>query len=99
MSTRLSGADLDLVLRRACADAGLPARTDLPAGVELVRRTGEDAAYLIIINHLDTDVTVPLDGVPHGTELLTGTTCTGSLPVPAGAVRVVRVGPRRSRFG
>jgi beta-galactosidase len=90
VSTRLSGGDLDLVLRRAYEDAGLPARADVPSGVELVRRIGEDTVYLIVINHLDTDVTVPLDGVPHGTELLTGTTCTGSLPVPAGAVRVVR---------
>src|SRR5262249_13854150 len=62
VSTRLCGADLEPVLRRACADAGLAHRTEVPSGVELVRRIGADAAYLIAINHLDTDVAVPLDG-------------------------------------
>jgi beta-galactosidase len=86
VSTRLRGGDLDAVLRRAYADAGLPVRSDLPDGVELVRRVGSGVTYLIAINHTDRDATVPGQGV----ELLTGAFHAGELPVPAGEVRVLR---------
>ncbi|MEN3304615.1 MAG: beta-galactosidase, partial [Micromonosporaceae bacterium] len=52
VSTRLSGPALRSVLGRAYADAGLAPRTDLPDGVELVRR----GPYTFVINHLDSDV-------------------------------------------
>jgi beta-galactosidase len=85
VSTRLSGVDLDAVLRRAYADAGVAPR-DLPAGVEVVRRAGGDASYLVVINHSDGDA--KLDAT--GQELLTGSPCEGDLTVPSGDVRVVR---------
>jgi len=83
VSTRLHSEHLDAVLRRAYPDAGLTPRTDVPEGVELIRREG----YLVAINHLDVAVGVPVKGL----ELFTGETCTGRLTVPAGEVRVVRV--------
>jgi beta-galactosidase len=93
VSTRLRGAHLDAVLRRAYADAGLAVPAGVPDGVELVRRVGEHAAYLIAINHTDRDASVP----GHGTEQLTGATCAGELLVPAGEVRVLREAPAARR--
>jgi beta-galactosidase len=82
VSTRLSGPALDTVLADAYADAGLAARTELPDGVEVVRRTD---GYLIVINHRDGEVGIAVTG----TELLTASHCPGELRVPARAVRVV----------
>jgi beta-galactosidase len=81
VSTRLTGADLDVVLRAA----GMPARPEYPDGVEVIRRVGPNACYLVAINHTDREVTVPA----AGQELLTDTACAGELAVPAGQVRVV----------
>lgn len=89
VSTRLTGADLDAVLDRACEDARIAPRTGLPYDVEVVTRTGDAGTYLFVINHTGGDAKVPLDA--PGTELLTGEPATGHLAVPAGAVRVVRL--------
>ena len=86
VSTRLRGTDLDLVLRRAYADAGVRPPDEVPDGLELVRRVGEQGEFLVAINHTDADLTVP----GHGTEQLTSATCAGELLVPAGEVRVLR---------
>ncbi len=83
VSTRLSDADLGLMLR----DAGMTARQDVPDGVEVVHRVGDVARYLLAINHSDRDVELPA----VGKELLTGAPCHGVLPLPAGEVRVLRV--------
>ncbi|HEY8473412.1 MAG TPA: beta-galactosidase [Natronosporangium sp.] len=88
VSTRLRGAHLDAVLRSAYADAGLTP-PDLPDGLELVRRVGDGASYLIAINHTGDEVSVPA----RGDELLTGAACPGELLVPAGEVRVLRATP------
>lgn len=82
VSTRLNGRDLDAVL----AEAGLVPHEGVPEGVELVRRVGDSASYLIAINHTDRDVEL----TASGKELLTGAPCHGVLPVPAGEVRVLR---------
>ncbi|GLH95446.1 beta-galactosidase [Phytohabitans aurantiacus] len=82
VSTRLNGRDLDAVL----ADAGLIPDEGVPEGVELVRRAGDSASYLIAINHSDRDVEL----TASGKELLTGAPCHGVLPLPAGEVRVLR---------
>jgi beta-galactosidase len=82
VSTRLGGADLDAVLR----EAGVTDDGDVPDGVEVVRRVGDSASYLVAINHGDRDVELP----GAGKELLTGAPCHGFLPVPAGEVRVLR---------
>jgi beta-galactosidase len=89
VSTRLDAQGLDAVLGRAAGDARIAPRDDLPQDVEVVRRSGESGTYLFAINHTAGDTKVPLD-VP-GTELLTGERAAGRLPVPAGAVRVVRL--------
>jgi beta-galactosidase len=86
VSTRPVGGDLDVVLRRAYADARISPPSDVPDGVELVRRTGGGASYLILINHGDRPAEVPA----AGTELFTDKPCGPTLIVGGGEVRVVR---------
>ncbi|WBO68047.1 beta-galactosidase [Streptomyces camelliae] len=89
VSTRLDAQGLDALVGWAADDARLTPRADLPRDVEVVRRSGESGTYLFAINHTAGDTKVPLD--TPGTELLTGERAAGRLPVPAGAVRVVRL--------
>ncbi len=85
VSTRLDVDGLAPVLRAAYADAGL-APSGLPDEVEVVRRHGAVADYVVAVNHADQPVEIPADG----TELLTGTAVSGTYKVPAGGVAVVR---------
>ncbi|ACQ81320.1 Beta-galactosidase [Beutenbergia cavernae DSM 12333] len=87
VSTRLGIPELAPVLRAAYADAGI-APSDRPQDVEIVTRHGDDADFLVAINHGDEDVKVHLS---RGVELLSGDPVTGALDLPAGAVAVVRV--------
>ncbi len=89
VSTRLDAASLDAIVAAACEDAGVPGRAALPRDVEVVRRAGAHGHYVFVLNHTGEEAKVPLDGA--GTELLTGDATTGTLTVPAGAVRVVRL--------
>ncbi|MER8037909.1 beta-galactosidase [Streptomyces hydrogenans] len=89
VSTRLDAASLDTIVAAACDDAGVPGRAALPRDVEVVHRAGADGHYLFALNHTAEDAKVPLDGT--GTELLDGGRVSGTLTVPAGAVRVVRL--------
>ncbi|WP_159501414.1 beta-galactosidase [Microbacterium sp. 18062] len=88
VSTRPDAAGLAAVLREVYADAGIaPAGT--PAGLEVVRRHGEAADYVVVVNHADAPATLAL----AGTDLLTGTASDNGLTVRAGGVAVVRTHP------
>ena len=89
VSVPLGTADLAPVLGAAYADAGLTP-SDLPEDLEVVVRHGDDADYVVAINHTDAPATLP--GVT-GTELLTGADAAPQLTVPAGGVAVVRTTP------
>ena len=90
VSTRLSPDGTATLLAAVSEAVGLPAPVDLPEQVEIVRRHGDAGEYLIAINHGQSDVVVPGDGV----DLLSGEPVAGGLPVPAGSVRVLRRGNR-----
>ncbi|MEV8309778.1 beta-galactosidase [Streptomyces flavidovirens] len=89
VSCRLGAVALDTILGAACEDASIVPRTELARDVEVVRRRGDGGEYLFAINHTEHDTKVPL--ATPGTELLTGEHTVGHLPVPAGAVRAVRL--------
>ncbi|MFD8010633.1 beta-galactosidase [Streptomyces sp. NPDC058955] len=89
VSTRLDAASLDAIVAAASEDAGLPTRVGIPHDVEVVRRSGAHGHYLFALNHTPEEAKVPLDGT--GTDLLTGTGASGTLTVPAGGARVVRL--------
>ncbi|CAL4858808.1 beta-galactosidase [Microbacterium sp. MM2322] len=78
----------DLVARLADEAGVAPAAVVEPGtgDLEIVRRRGELASYLFVINHGETDVHVESDGV----DLVTGTAVAGRATVPAGAVRIIR---------
>jgi beta-galactosidase len=83
--TRLDPDSLGRLVRQVCASANVrPTVPDLPPGLEAVRRGHADGTtYLFLINHGDSDVTLPVSG----TDLLTGQ---DGAVVPAGGVRVLR---------
>jgi beta-galactosidase len=85
LSTRPDAAGLERVMRRVYRDAGL-APAGLPDELEVVRRRGAEADYVVVVNHADRPAELALTGV----DLLTGETSDGAFKVAAGAVRVVR---------
>jgi beta-galactosidase len=85
VATALDAPSFATLVAGILDEAGVT-RTALPAGVELVVRSNDEARYTFVINHTDTAVSV----AASGTELLTGTEVAGALAVPAGAVSVVR---------
>ncbi|MEO7981509.1 MAG: beta-galactosidase [Sporichthyaceae bacterium] len=84
LATRTDPAGTTALVRQLCADVGI-ATHDLP-GVEVVRRSGETASYLFVLNHTDAAVEVPV----RGTDLVTDRACPGTVKVAAGGVAVVR---------
>lgn len=85
VSTSLDAAALSTLMSAAYADAGIVV-VPPPDGLEVVTRHGDDADFVIAINH--STETANLDGA--GTELVSGIEVTGSLTVPAGKVAVLR---------
>jgi beta-galactosidase len=85
---RLDAEGVRGLVDRLLADSGVVPPAPPRAGVELVRRIGEDRSYLFVLNHTDEEVVLP----SGGTDLLTGTTHADSVGVPAGGVVVLREG-------
>ena len=69
-------------------DAGVvPAVPGAPAGLEAVRRHGDDGrSWLFVLNHTAAGVQVPVSGL----ELLSGRRVAGQLGIAPGGVAVVR---------
>jgi beta-galactosidase len=84
VATRVDAAGTGALVRRLCDDVGI-AGHDQP-GIEVVRRTGETASYLFVINHTGAATEVPA----RGFDLVAGAACAGSVKVAAGGVAVVR---------
>jgi beta-galactosidase len=68
------------------ANAGIETTTPI-AGVEVLVRRNNTTSFLFVINHNATSIDYPATG----TELTTGQEISGSVTVPAGGVRVVRL--------
>jgi beta-galactosidase len=84
LATRLRPTGTAALVRELCGGAGVPVH-DTP-GVEVVRRDGEGASFLFVINHTDAAA----DLAATGTDLVTGQRCGGRIRVAAGDVAVVR---------
>jgi beta-galactosidase len=84
VATRVDAAGTDALVRRLCDDVGIAVH-DLP-GIEVVRRSGETASYLFVINHTGSAAEVPA----RGHDLVAGVSCAGTVKVAAGGVAVVR---------
>lgn len=88
VSTRLAQDCLDRLTGEVLSCAGVvPVIRGAPAGLEAVRRHGEDGrSWLFLLNHADCAAQVPV----AGQELLSGRQVTGLLDVAPGGVAVVR---------
>jgi len=84
LATRVDSDGTAALVHRLCREAGVAVEDR--AGVEVVRRLGATSSYLFVLNHTDREITVPADGV----DLLSGSSCEGSVVVAAGGVAVVR---------
>lgn len=93
ISTRPDAEGLAAVMAEVYADAGV-APAGLPDGVEVIRRVGEDADYVVAINHSAVTVSLPLFGV----DLLTQAETEGMLELAGGDVAVIR-SPRTADRG
>jgi beta-galactosidase len=86
--------DDDAYARLLHAHLGLAPGVE-PAGLEVVRRTGDDTCWLFALNHTDQPQEVRADGI----DLVTGARVSGTLRLAPGAVAVIRGGaagpPRR----
>ena len=88
LATRVDATGTAALVRRLCADTGVTLHEH--PGVEIVRRHGESATYLFVINHTDAAAEVAAQGV----DLVSGADCPGTVKVGAGEVAVVREGGR-----
>jgi beta-galactosidase len=86
VSTRLDPTGLDRLLARVLETADVHAPVDAPRGVEQVRRRGDRASYLFLINHRDDDVRLDVSG--H--DLVGDAAVDGELVLAAGGVAVLR---------
>ena len=77
---------LGSLLDRVLADAGVEPAAAVPPGVEAVRRSGANGSWLFLVNHTDSEQTVPASGTDLVREAAVGPQVT----LPAGGVAVVR---------
>jgi beta-galactosidase len=87
-ATRLDEAGTARVVDALLTEAGVAPVAEAPAGVEVVRRHGEDEGFLFVVNHTGEEVAV----AAHGRELIGATAVDGEVRVPAYGVAVVREG-------
>jgi beta-galactosidase len=88
VSTCLGPRAHDRLIAGVLDDAGVvPAVPGAPAGLEAVRRHGDDGrSWLFVLNHTAAGVQVPVSGL----ELLSGRRVAGQLGIAPGGVAVVR---------
>jgi beta-galactosidase len=86
VATRLDDDGTQRLVERVLDQAGVSPAMAVPRGVEVVRRVGDDAVYVFVINHTDAAVEVPARGM----ELLRDVPLDDALTVPAGEVAVIR---------
>jgi len=77
---------LAALVSRVVEDSGVTRMPGASRDVEVVRRVGDQASYLFVINHSLEDVRVRVSGM----ELVQHRGVNGELTVPAGTARVVR---------
>ena len=87
--TRLDAAGLAWLLKRAAADAGVTPDLGVPAGVEVLTRSG-DHDFLFVLNHNIQAVEVQ---IPDGLDLLSGERVGGPLTLNVGGLAVVQLDP------
>jgi beta-galactosidase len=88
VGTQLDAAAMDVLVGRLADESGIAAPLDAPAGVEVVRRDGDGASFLFLLNHGDGDATIELDGSYH--DMLDNVDRAGELTLEPFGVAVLR---------
>jgi beta-galactosidase len=87
VATRPEPAAMASILGRAYAEAGVHPTAAVTPGVEVVRRVGDGASYLFLLNHGDRPVETT---IPHsGVDLLTGRRHQGTVALDQFGVAVI----------
>lgn len=86
LATLPQRASLARIVDQALTAAGAERAAGARADVDVVRRVGDGRSYRFVLNDGADDVLLNA----HGVDLVTGESVTGTLRVPAGAVRVIR---------
>jgi beta-galactosidase len=86
--TSLAADGLGWLVERVSAEAGIAPALAAPPGVEVTRRTGQAHSFLIVLNHLETPVSVPLSR--PGRDLLSGRHLDTLLELPGRGVAVIQ---------
>uniref|UniRef100_UPI003B3B7E81 beta-galactosidase n=1 Tax=Pseudactinotalea sp. TaxID=1926260 RepID=UPI003B3B7E81 len=86
VATRQDEAGTAALVDALIADAGVTPPLDVPAGVEAVRRIGDEASFVVVINHTDEVVAIEA----NGTELLTGAAVEPGFKVAAGGCAAIQ---------
>lgn len=86
LATLPDRSDLARIVDRVLTAAGAHRAAGASADVDVVRRASPDRTYRFIINNGTDDVL----HAARGLDLVTGETASGTIRVPAGAVRVIR---------
>jgi beta-galactosidase len=90
LGTRLPLDAMQKVFEQVYSDAGVTPALNVPAGVEVILRKGDNKSYLCVLNHLPEAVTVDLKD-HHGTDLLTGQLLESQVSMEPYAVRILLV--------
>ncbi|HLO32202.1 MAG TPA: beta-galactosidase [Anaerolineales bacterium] len=88
LGTSLESNGLAWLLEHVCEDAGIKS-VDLPAGVEITRRTNGAQTWLFVLNHSDTEVQIDLDRAQF--DLISDTEVGGKLSLKAKDVAILRL--------
>jgi beta-galactosidase len=88
LGTRPEERYTNLLLERACEEAGVEAPLEVPTGVEVVRRRTENASFLFFLNHNAGAAEVPLKEPAR--DLLTGLEHEGMLSLEPLGVAVLQ---------
>lgn len=86
VSTRLAASSLSDLVGELLEAAEIGPIVPAQVGLEAVRRIGDDASYLFLINHGDQELAVPASG----TDLVSGGVLEGGAILPAGGYLVIR---------
>ena len=86
LSTLLEDPALGSLLDQVTAAGDVTVTAQVPAGVEAVRRRGEDGSWLFLVNDTTSEQQVPVSG--H--DLVADRPFTPDTPLAAGAVAVIR---------
>ena len=93
LGTQPEAAFMDSLLQQVCVEKGIRVVLEVPDGVEVVRRSGENESFLFLLNHNNAPVELEIDQNLY--DLLTATTCSRPLRLEAYGVAILRESPDR----